>query len=67
VRVGQGHQVGGDCGLVGLGESREAEGAGLEEAGGGIGGGRGLMGVERAAVEFGRAELVSVMVGCELA
>jgi len=59
VLVEEGEEVGREGGAVGLGEAREGEGAGDEEAGGG-GGGRGrLMGVQRAAVEAGRAELVS--------
>lgn len=59
VRVGEGEQVWGDGGVVGLGEAWEAEGAGFEEAGGRGGRRRGLVRVEGAAVEFWGAELVS--------
>ena len=45
--------------LVGLLDTWEGEGAGDEEAGGGIPFRRGSVRVERAAVVFGRAELVS--------
>jgi hypothetical protein len=59
VLVEEGEEVGREGGGVGLEEAREGEGAGDEEAGGGGGGRRWLMGVERAAVEAGRAELIS--------
>jgi len=45
--------------VEGLLKARKGEGAGDEEAGGGVGWFGGLMGVEGAAVVAGRAELVS--------
>jgi hypothetical protein len=67
--VGQSQDVGGDGALVGLLETREREGTGLEKTGGRIGYWRRLMGMERAAVVLGRAVLVSaarVLAGCWL-
>ena len=59
VRVAEGHEVGAQGGGVGLGEAREGEGAWVEEARVGGGGGRGAVRVEGAAVEAGRAEAVA--------
>lgn len=59
VLVEEGEEVGREGGGVGLGEPGEGEGAGDEQSGGGGGGRRWLMGMERAAVEAGRAELIS--------
>lgn len=59
VSVVEGEEVGREGGVVGLFEAGEGEGAGDEEAGGGIGGAGGLMGVERAAVVFWGAEFIA--------
>ena len=59
VHVGEGHEVGGDGGVVGLFEAGEVEGARDEVTRDGVGGGRGLDGVERAALVLGGVELVS--------
>ena len=63
VRVGEGHEVGADGGGVGLVVAREGEGAGDEDAGGGVPGGGWLVRVERAAVVFWGAEMIAVREG----
>lgn len=50
MRVEEGEEVGGEGGVVGLFEAGEGEGAWDEGAGGGVGGGRGLMGMKWAAI-----------------
>jgi hypothetical protein len=59
VLVGEGEEVCGDGALVGLLEAGQAEGAGLEFSRRGVRDWRRLVGMERAAVVFGRAVLVS--------
>lgn len=60
VGVVEGEEVGGEGGVVGLFEAGDGEGARDKEAGGGIGGAGGLVGVEGAAVVFWGAEFVAV-------
>ena len=63
VDVGEGHEIWTQGRDVGLLEAREGERAWHEETGGGVGRGRGLMGVEGAAEVFWGPEAVAVVVG----
>lgn len=59
VLVCEGEEIGSDGALICLVQTRQAKGAGLEETRCRVGCGRRLVGMERTAVVFGRAVLVS--------
>lgn len=60
VDVCEGHQVGCEGGFIGLFETGKSERSWSEEARGGVRWRRRLMGMERAAVVFGRTKFVSL-------
>lgn len=59
VKVGKGHDVGGNGRLVGVLDSRYVEGPRDEVAGYGVGGGWRLNGMKRASIELGWVVLIS--------